>query len=124
MDLSEAEGGLTTSTRDPQDLARRLEGWLTDVLPAGSRPAVFDVTSPVSNGMSSETLLFTLRTHQHEREQITACVARIEPEMDKVPVFPRYDLGQQFEVLRLVADHTTAVRVAMGGVALVLHSLK
>jgi len=108
MDLSEAEGGLTTSTRDPQDLARRLEGWLTDVLPAGSRPAVFDVTSPVSNGMSSETLLFTLRTHQHEREQITACVARIEPEMDKVPVFPRYDLGQQFEVLRLVADHTTA----------------
>ncbi|MBK6854994.1 MAG: phosphotransferase family protein [Microthrixaceae bacterium] len=108
MDLSEAEGGLTTSTRDPQDLARRLEGWLAGVLPADSRPAVSEVTSPASNGMSSETLLITLRTHEHGNEQTTSCVARIEPELDKVPVFPRYDLAQQFETMRLVAEHSTA----------------
>ncbi|MCB1026959.1 MAG: phosphotransferase family protein, partial [Microthrixaceae bacterium] len=33
-------------------------------------------------------------------------VARIEPELDKVPVFPNYDLRLQFDVMALVGDAT------------------
>lgn len=108
MDLTDAEGGLTTSTRDLDDLGRRIEAWLSTVLDPESRPEVSDVTSPASNGMSSETLLFTVATVEDGEPVIRDCVARIEPELDKLPVFPSYELGMQFEVMRLVGEATSA----------------
>ena len=33
-------------------------------------------------------------------------MARIEPELDKIPVFPTYDLAMQFDVMSLVAATT------------------
>lgn len=45
------------TTRDPEELTRRLASWLAAVHP-GARPAA--VTVPDSNGMSSETLLFDI----------------------------------------------------------------
>lgn len=108
MDLTDAEGGLTTSTRDLDDLAKRIEAWLSTVLDPESRPEVSDVTSPASNGMSSETLLFTVATVEDGVPVRRECVARIEPELDKLPVFPSYELGMQFQVMRLVGEATTA----------------
>ncbi|MBP7630075.1 MAG: hypothetical protein KA758_06455 [Acidimicrobiales bacterium] len=52
MELTDPEGGLTTSTRDLDDLAKRIEAWLATVLDPDSSPEVSDVTSPASNGMS------------------------------------------------------------------------
>src|SRR5262245_55103957 len=49
---------LTTSTRDPEELGRRIERWLTGVLPEGADPKVTGVVTPEGNGMSSETILF------------------------------------------------------------------
>lgn len=46
-----------TSTREPEELGRRLAGWLDARLP-GAR--VTGVRVPGSNGMSSETLLFDI----------------------------------------------------------------
>lgn len=97
---------ITTSTRDPQELGRRIERWLAGVLPPGGDPAVTDVTTPEGNGMSSETVLFTASWSLDGQRQEQRCVARIEPEMDKVPVFPTYDLAMQFDVMSLVAEAT------------------
>jgi aminoglycoside phosphotransferase (APT) family kinase protein len=94
---------ITTSTRDPEELGRQIETWMATVLPAGADPAVSGVVTPEKNGMSSETILFEATwTADGERAE-RRCVARIEPEMDKVPVFPTYELAQQFDVMSLVA---------------------
>ena len=48
---------ITTSTRDPGEMRDKFEQWLRATLPGGSNARVVDLTSPESNGMSSETLL-------------------------------------------------------------------
>lgn len=97
---------ITTSTRDPEELGRQIQTWMATVLPPGGDPLVANVVTPQGNGMSSETILFdaawTIDGERVERR----CVARIEPEMDKVPVFPTYELAQQFDVMSMVAEAT------------------
>jgi len=46
------------STRDAATLRDALQKWLTAQLGAGAAPRIPEVTSPSSNGLSSETLLF------------------------------------------------------------------
>ena len=96
----------TTSTRDQRELGRRIETWLGGVLPTGAAPTVTDVVKPEGNGMSSETLLFTASWTQDGQPAERRCVARIEPELDKIPVFPTYDLAMQFHVMELVGAET------------------
>jgi aminoglycoside phosphotransferase (APT) family kinase protein len=97
---------VTTSTRDRAEVAAHLERWLGGVLPAGSRPAIGQVSIPQSNGMSSETLLFTAGWKERGGPVERELVARIEPPASAHPVFTTYDLGMQFEVMRLVRAHT------------------
>ncbi len=97
---------VTTSTRDPEELATQLERWLGGVLPGGAHPAITGVSSPQSNGMSSETLLFTAGWREGTAPVERHLVARIEPPVSAHPVFTTYDLGMQFDVMRLVRDHT------------------
>lgn len=98
---------ITTSTRDPEELGRRIGRWLAGVLPPGAEPSVSEVITPEGNGMSSETILFTARWHDEGTQVERRCVARIEPELDKIPVFPTYDLAMQFDVMSLVAEATS-----------------
>ena len=79
---------------------------MAGVLPDGRRPEVTDVVTPEGNGMSSETILFDARWTEDGAAVDRRCVARIEPELDKIPVFPTYDLAMQFDVMSLVADAT------------------
>ncbi|MEI7746671.1 MAG: phosphotransferase family protein [Actinomycetota bacterium] len=88
-----------TSTRDYADVRASLEQWLQDQMP-GAR--VSELLVPESNGMSSETVLFTV----DEGEKATNLVARIAPDPDSEPVFADYDMEKQFKVMRLVADST------------------
>ncbi len=97
---------ITTSTRDPEQLGRRIQSWLATVLPPGADPHVSEVVTPEGNGMSSETILFTARYDVDGEKVERRCVARIEPELDKIPVFPTYDLAMQFDVMSLVAEAT------------------
>ena len=97
---------ITTSTRVPEELGRQIEAWLATVLPAGAEPSVSNVVTPQGNGMSSETILFDASWTVDGALVERRCVARIEPEMDKVPVFPSYELAMQFDVMSLVADAT------------------
>src|SRR5580700_5720922 len=98
---------VTTSTRDPQELATRLRQWLADRLGSGAHPVISDVTSPESNGMSSETLLFTAVWDEDDRPVDHRLVARIEPPATDYPVFTTYDMGMQFRVMRLVHEQTS-----------------
>ena len=97
---------LTTSTRDQGDLGRRMQRWLAAKLPEGADPEVSEVLKPEGNGMSSETLLFTAHWNGADGQVERRFVARIEPELDKVPVFPTYDLRMQFDVMGLVGRET------------------
>jgi aminoglycoside phosphotransferase (APT) family kinase protein len=95
-----------TSTRDPEELQRRLELWLATRLPEGADPAVPSLAVPETNGMSSETLLFDAEWRNGAGPHRRALVARLAPEPSAVPVFPRYDLDRQFRVMQEVAART------------------
>lgn len=95
---------VTRSSRDPEVLGGALESWLARRLPRGAAPQVTGVSSPSTNGMSSETLLFGVRWQEGGAARSGDFVARIEPDPDDCPVFPVYDLRAQFEVMRRVAE--------------------
>jgi len=97
---------ITTSTRDPAELAERLRRWLGDRLGAGSPATISEVSSPESNGMSSETLLFNAVWDEGGQPVAHRLVARIEPPATDYPVFTTYDLGMQYRVMRLVREQT------------------
>lgn len=102
---------MTVSTRDAEDLRRRLTEWLAVQLPEGARPEVPEIGSNSANGMSSETVLFQATWRDPEGATRTDdLVARIAPDAANEPVFPDYALGNQFELLRLV-DQLTDVPV-------------
>ncbi|MEU6826495.1 phosphotransferase family protein [Streptomyces atriruber] len=89
-----------TTTRDPEDLARRLGAWLDTRLP-GAKAS--DVTVPESNGMSSETLLFTV---EHPEPPLRKCALRVAADPAAYTIFPVYDMPRQYRTMRLVAEHT------------------
>ena len=97
---------LTTSTRDPEVMRGQFEAWLQNRLPEGSDARIIDLTSPESNGMSSETLLVDAAWTEDGTEVTRRLVVRVEPPATDYPVFPTYDLDMQFQVMRLVAAHT------------------
>ena len=97
---------ITRTTRRPHETAEHLERWLALTLGPGREPVITELSSPESNGMSSETLLFTARWHDDGEPTERRLVARIEPPSTAYPLFPTYDLGMQFRVLRLVGEHT------------------
>lgn len=89
-----------TTTRQREDLGRRLERWLDGRL-TGAQLSGLEV--PESNGMSSETVLFDVAWSDEAGDHHRGCAARLSPDPDAAPVFPVYDLSKQFRVMRLVA---------------------
>ncbi|WP_407288868.1 phosphotransferase family protein [Streptomyces sp. BP-8] len=93
-----------TTTRDPEELTRRLTAWLGTRLPGARATAA---TVPDSNGMSSETLLFDI-DHPGPPSPGTprSCALRLAADPAAYTVFPRYDMARQYRTMRLVAEHT------------------
>ncbi|MEV0207299.1 phosphotransferase family protein [Streptomyces sp. NPDC050788] len=89
-----------TTTRDREDLARRLTAWLGTRLPGAK---AVRVTVPESNGLSSETLLFEL---DHPEPPVRACALRLAADPAAYTVFPVYDMARQYRTMRLVAEHS------------------
>jgi aminoglycoside phosphotransferase (APT) family kinase protein len=94
----------TRSSRDREALRARLEAWLAGRLPRGSDPTVPELSSPSATGMSSETLLFEAEWTEGGDRRRSSLVARVAPDPSDQPVFPHYDLGAQFQLLRLLAE--------------------
>lgn len=91
------------SSRDPDALRARLEPWLGERL--GASAVIGQLRATDTNGMSSETMLFDVdRGGASDRLDL---VARIAPEVTDVPVFPSYNLGQQFRAIERVGERST-----------------
>ena len=88
--------------RDPAETTPALQRWVEHAIGEGSRVA--DVGEP-GNGMSSETVLFTVNHPEREPERL---VARLAPMPDVYPVFQTYDLDLQRRCMDLVRERTTA----------------
>lgn len=98
---------MTRSTRDGDELRANLTAWLGRQLHDGAAPTVPELGSNSANGMSSETVLFTASWADPDGRSVTEeLVARIAPDTDDEPVFPEYELGNQYELLREVGRLT------------------
>ena|ERR1022692_638148 len=94
---------MTVSQRSVESLAAALQGWLADKLALPASPEVTNVRVPDTGGLSSTSVLFEADWISAGTRQHGAYVARIAPEHSAVPVFPRYDLNGQFELIGQVA---------------------
>ena len=89
-----------TSTRDRDLLRKNLERWLQPRF--GVEAEVREFSAPTSNGMSSDTILCTVAAGN----TLESLVVRLAPDADAVPVFPKYDLAMQFDVMKLVGEQS------------------
>ncbi|HEX9033237.1 MAG TPA: phosphotransferase family protein [Streptosporangiaceae bacterium] len=94
---------MTVSQRDPETLGAALRGWLAGRLSLSEPPAISGVRMPVSGGLSSTSVLFEAEWTSGGAAQRGAYVARMAPEASAVPVFPRYDLPGQYDLIDRVS---------------------
>jgi aminoglycoside phosphotransferase (APT) family kinase protein len=99
---------MTRSSRDPEQARASLEKWLAGKLDDGSEPTVSDLGGTETNGMSSDTMLFRAQWSAADGDHDERLVARVAPVLADVPVFPKYDLQGQFDVISGVAEVTDA----------------
>ncbi len=85
--------------RDLGELGTALGTWVAETV--GPDATVVDVASP-GNGMSSETVLFAVRSGR----ELDHYAARLAPLPELYPVFPQYDLELQRRCMDLVRAHT------------------
>jgi aminoglycoside phosphotransferase (APT) family kinase protein len=90
---------------DPGLATERLTAWLAERLPQASDVVVSDVTIPSSSGLSNETILFDASWNEAAGPQAVRLVARVAP--SGPAVFPSYDLGREFRVMRALATHSS-----------------
>lgn len=101
-----ADMTLQRSSRDPVAMAAALTRWLDDALPAGAAPEVVVHEGIQANGMSSETVLLAVTSRSADgRRRTQEYVARVAPAAADIPVFPEYRLTDQYDAMRLAAEH-------------------
>jgi aminoglycoside phosphotransferase (APT) family kinase protein len=86
--------------RDLVEQGSALGPWAKEKI--GPDATITDVASP-GNGMSSETVLFTVQRSSGDDSQYAA---RLAPLPELYPVFPQYDLELQHRCMDLVRVHT------------------
>jgi aminoglycoside phosphotransferase (APT) family kinase protein len=97
---------LQCSSRDVTTLPAVMSKWLSTVLPENATPRVTVESGVASNGLSSETIIFSAEWRRGDVPVHKKWVVRVPPGADDVPVFPTYRLDRQFEVMRVVAERT------------------
>src|SRR5580704_15841324 len=94
---------MTVSQRDVDSLAAAVQDWLAGTLGTAEPPVISAVRMPTSGGLSSTSLLFEAEWVADGQPERGAFVARMAPESSAVPVFPKYDIPGQFELIEQVA---------------------
>ena len=94
---------MTVSQRDAAALAEALRAWLGRQVGAAGPVRLSNVRMPASGGLSSTSLLFHASWEGTGGPGRGAFVARMAPENQAVPVFPRYDLPGQYTLIEQVA---------------------
>ncbi|MCJ0901969.1 phosphotransferase family protein [Rhodococcus sp. ARC_M6] len=102
----EAEASITTTETDLEVVATALERWLSATLDTATDVRVYNLSRPTHSGMSSVSVLFDLDWTEDGVATTAQLVARLAPEATAFPVFPRYDLQAQFDVLTAVRQRS------------------
>jgi aminoglycoside phosphotransferase (APT) family kinase protein len=102
----EAVGPMQRSSRDTTTVPSVMSRWLSTQLPGGATPEVTVESGIDSTGMSSETIILTVRWEQDGQPTEQKLVVRVAPTTEDVPVFPTYRLDHQFAVIRKVGELT------------------
>ena len=100
------------TSRTPEEFRERLRDWLVTTSGDGAA-TISPVSSPESNGMSSESLFFEATANG----ETGSYVARVAPAASDVPVFSTYDLEKQYRLIALVAEHSAFRSRAPAGLA-------
>ncbi|MBZ5737540.1 phosphotransferase family protein [Nocardioides mangrovi] len=101
-----ADMRMQRSSRDPSEARDRLTAWMATVLPDGAEPVVTLHSGIDANGMSSETLILDVAWTEGGEQRLGEYVARVAPSLTDVPVFPSYELQDQYDVMRIVGEQT------------------
>jgi aminoglycoside phosphotransferase (APT) family kinase protein len=101
-----ARSEVKRSSRDPSELATKLESWLATTLPSDAHPSVGGIEGTSATGMSSETLLFDASWTEQGKQTRQRLVARLAPDAHDCPVFPSYDMERQAHVIALAGELT------------------
>jgi aminoglycoside phosphotransferase (APT) family kinase protein len=94
---------MTVSERSIPALTAALQQWLTGQPEPPGEPMVTGVRAADSNGLSSTSVLFEVNWAREAGSSAGSYVARMAPEDSAMPVFPRYDLPAQYELISRVA---------------------
>ncbi len=97
---------LQRSSRDASTVPGRLAEWLATLLPEGAEPRVVLHSGIDANGMSSETLVLDATWTEDGQERLGQYVARVAPAAADVPVFPAYELQDQYDAMRIVGERS------------------
>ncbi len=93
-----------TAENDLEQKQRALAGWLQARMPEADNLLVTELSRPEGSGYSNDTLLVDIGYEQAGARHAERLVARVSP--TGFPVFPFYDIPQQFDVMRALADNT------------------
>lgn len=97
---------ITTTERDLDEIRAALEGWLAVRVDADRTPDITGMSRPEAGGMSSSSVVFDASWTSGGAPAAGCFVVRMAPEASAMTVFPVYDLVEQFEVMRAVAEHS------------------
>jgi aminoglycoside phosphotransferase (APT) family kinase protein len=89
--------------RDLEQTRARLLSWFAKRLPAAEELRIDELHGPGATGFSSDTLMFDLHSREAGERIERALVARLAP-TSAFPVFPKYDIALQFDMLSALAD--------------------
>ncbi len=84
-----------------------LTAWIRQRLPNAEKLSVSELVAPGSSGFSNDTLLFDLEWTESGNSRFEKLVVRIHP--TGYQVFPNYDLKQQFDTMKLLANSDVPV---------------
>lgn len=90
--------------RDLADTTNRLAAWLRDRLAGSSAVRIDGLRGPSETGFSSDTLLFDAHWRDASGEHCDRLVVRFKP--GGFLVFPRYDIAQQYRVMKILGEAT------------------
>ncbi len=102
----------TPLVEDLEGTRNKLSLWLSQQ--RGTDVQVSDLNIPEGTGMSNVTLLFDISWEAEGQNFSEACVARLQPDIER-PVFPAYDMSLQYRVMEVLSEKTDIPAPEMRG---------
>lgn len=92
---------MSTQKEEKPDLQAILPAWLKTKMPDAKNLNISDLETP-GMGLSSETYLFDMSWEESGQQKTKGIVLRAAPR--DVKVFPEYEIGHQFNIMRILKD--------------------